>query len=118
MTVGADLDLQIVAERRTRGERIAAGASYRHVLIFRMNRGFHGLLTGVGDAKGGASLAAHPALLKRRDAHMSGGFISVRGLRISWVPLSTEAVDKSVDFCVFQGAISGQNCIFITLANY
>jgi hypothetical protein len=76
------------------------------------------MLTTVGDAKGRASLAAHRALLKQSIACRSKGVAAAGGLRIFKDPLSTEAVDKSVDFYVFQGAKSAQDCIFITLANY
>jgi hypothetical protein len=79
-----------------------------------MNRSFHGRLEKVADAKGGASLAAQSSLLKRRAAWWE----TLRPVIQLQVPLSTKAVDKSVDFWVFQGANSAKNCIFITMANY
>jgi hypothetical protein len=102
MAVGADLDVQILAERRASGESVAAGAGDRHVLIFRMDRSFHRSLTTVGGAKGRASLAAHWPLLKQSCACLSKGLVAADVLHIStilypqklWISLWTYAFFK------------------------
>src|SRR5450755_4155747 len=102
MAVGADFDLQILAERRARRESVPAGAGDRHVFIFRMNRSFHERLEKVGDAKRGASLAAHSRLLKRHEAREGTGDWPSDWLHISkflypqklWISLWTSAFFK------------------------
>jgi hypothetical protein len=83
-----------------------------------MNRGFHESLVQVAGGKKGrkSSGTAQPS-----QARCSGiGAAVTQGCLASHfeVPLSTEAVHKSVDFRVFQGSFSGRNCTFVTLANY
>jgi hypothetical protein len=41
MAVRADFDLQVVAQRRTRDERVPAGAGHSRVFVLGMDSGFH-----------------------------------------------------------------------------
>jgi hypothetical protein len=81
-----------------------------------MYGGFHGVLTvfrktltrqwGVRHTnKGRGSLAAVSRVLKRLE----------RPRRFAKVPLSTEAVDNSVDGALREAAITQSDCIFVTL---
>jgi hypothetical protein len=45
VAVGADFDLQIVSQSRTRLERVPAGAGNTDFFVLRMRIGFHGVLS-------------------------------------------------------------------------
>ena len=77
MAVRAHLDLQVMAEGRTRLERVAAGAGDRDLFVLGVYRRFQGRARGFGVGlllngaastiiKGRGSLAAAPRGLKRR----------------------------------------------------
>src|SRR5262245_13170002 len=121
----AHFDLQVVAQRGTRVEGIAAGAGDGDLFVIGVNRRFHGTLAvevagsrsrnGAAPAKGRGTIAAKVRLLKlSRGSRTWGrrGKISTSGAGVS---LSTELVDKSVHSDSWRGSISRSYCVFVTL---